>query len=105
MFYDWTEWGGSKAWCSLTSNYDKDKKWGYCNSVDTTECKGEIHRFKLQYPNLLLEKIIFERSAISVLFEKYFPKVWNQKVQMFSLIVINFENIQHFDTESIWYKK
>ena len=63
MFYDCTKWGGSKAWCSLTGNYDKDKKWGYCNSVDTTECSGEIQRFQFQYSNLLLEKFILERKG------------------------------------------
>ena len=59
-------------------------------------------RFKFQYSNLSLEKSSLRESAISVLFEKYFLKYETKRCKMFSLIVIHFENIQHFDTEPMW---
>ena len=42
LHYDCTLWNEPEAWCGLSEDYDEDKNWGWCKTLEVpSECPGK----------------------------------------------------------------
>eukprot|EP01084_Bolivina_argentea_P211580 359896_1 len=95
-----TTYGRERAWCSTTSNYGTDKKWGYCDCTNVTPAPTYVSTEPLWYTYTRgnLNNGVLETVVIRVLYQG------DEDISDFEWANYSAPSISLYYTDSSWGK-